>query len=88
MLVFPTNGGVQVVDGLPSCFPGWGGGHPSTAPSPGFPGSLSDIGVPDVGFVDVFEVLVFVPGILLLVDELAAMLLPGKSWLLSPVVTT
>ena len=78
---FPTNGGVHVVDGLPSCFPGWGGGHPSTPPSMGFPGicSLSDVVVPEVGVVDVFEVLVVVPDMLLLVDELAAMLLPGKS---------
>ena len=47
----------------------------------GFPGicSLSDVVVPEVGFVDVFEVLVVVPDMLLLVDELVAMLLPGKS---------
>ena len=47
----------------------------------GFPGicSLSDVVVPVEGFVEVFEVLVVVPDMLLLVDELAAMLLPGKS---------
>ena len=86
MAVLPTNGGVQVVEGFPSCFPGCGGGPPS-GPSglpdcsvPEFCGSpslITEVLVPVVGiFVDVFEGLVAVPDVLL-VDELVTMLIPG-----------
>ena len=65
------------MDGLPSCFPGWGGGpasrtsvFPATAPAPGEP-----VLPADVVFVDVLEVLVVV-AVALLVGGLVKTLVP------------
>ena len=95
LAVFPTNGGVHVANGLPSCLFGIGGGPPS-APScfpancsvPVFcwsPSLTEEVLVPEVGiFEDVFEGLVDV-AVVLLVDELVTMLIPGWDGGPSPV---
>ena len=87
--MFPTNGGVQVEDGFPSCLPGSGGGPPSAVSA--FPAIVSlpelcaspsldkDVLVPAVGLaLDVFEGLIEVPvGALLAVAELFGLLIPS-----------
>ena len=87
--MFPTNGGVQVEDGFPSCLPGSGGGPPSAVSA--FPAIVSlpelcaspsldwDVFVPEIGLaMDVFEGLVEVPvGALLAVAELFGLLIPS-----------